>query len=226
MRKKIGIITGSGPEAGIDLWQKLLEINKNILKDEFRGDLDAPNVTILSLPELGHSMELEKNYEMVWQTLKEAVEKICAEVDYFVIACNTLNVYSKEIKKIGLNHKFISTADVIEEYIIENNLNNIGLIAALPVLRMDKYSVFETLNSKYTIETPSNFEKVHELIYGVKLKGGNDFKNDFEEIIKTVKSKDIFLACTELPLIPCNIKEKNVIDVTNLLAQKLIQSSF
>ncbi len=60
MRKKIGIITGSGPEAGVDLWQKILKINKDILKEDFHGDLDAPNVTIFSVPELGHSMELEK----------------------------------------------------------------------------------------------------------------------------------------------------------------------
>jgi len=31
MRKKIGIITGSGPEAGLDLWQKVLDSNKEIL---------------------------------------------------------------------------------------------------------------------------------------------------------------------------------------------------
>ena len=56
MRKKIGIITGSGPEAGVDLWMKILEENKRVLKENFRGDLDAPDVTIFSIQQLGHSM--------------------------------------------------------------------------------------------------------------------------------------------------------------------------
>lgn len=73
--KKIGIITGSGPEAGIDLWQKILIENKAILKDKFQGDLDAPNLTIFSVPQLGYSMELEKNYDLVWDILKKKLKR-------------------------------------------------------------------------------------------------------------------------------------------------------
>ncbi len=85
MRKKIGIITGSGPEAGIDLWQKTLDINKKILKENFRGDLDAPNVTIYSIPELGYSMELEKNYTKVWDILQKAIKNICKRLTILLL---------------------------------------------------------------------------------------------------------------------------------------------
>lgn len=228
MRKKIGIITGSGPEAGIDLWQKILEENKNFLQDKFQGDLDAPDVTILSIPQLGHSMELEKNYDMVWQTLKTAVQDICKKVDYFVIACNTLNVYENKILKIGFKHKFLSTLDVVKDYIEENKLKQVSIIGAMPVLEMKKFSVFKSLNDTFNVEVPTNFQEVHKLIYDVKKEGGESslVVNNFKNIVDKLESKDVFLACTELPLIKLKYEEKNLIDVTQLLAKKLVEKTF
>lgn len=228
MRKKIGIITGSGPEAGIDLWQKILEENKNLLQEKYLGDLNAPNVTILSVPELGHSMELEKNYDMVWQTLKKAVEDICEHVDYFVIACNTLNVYENKINEIGLKHKFLSTLDVVEDYIKQNKLDKVSIIGSLPVLEMQEFSVFKPLNESFNVELPNDFQMVHKLIYNVKKDGGDCSLviNDFRSIVEKIESKNIFLACTELPLIKLEYKEKNLIDVTALLAKKLVERTF
>lgn len=228
MRKKIGIITGSGPEAGVDLWQKVLKANKDMFKDSFRGDLDAPNVTILSIPELGYSMELEKNYDMVWDILEKAVKQICLRVDYFVIACNTLNLYAKKIEEIGYKNKFISTLDVVREYIYKYKLDKICIIGALPILEMKEYSVFQSLNEIIDIEVPKNKQKVHKIIYGVKKYGGEN-KNiidDFNEVLETLHSKDVFLACTELPLIKTLYKNKNLIDVTNLLAKTLVKKTF
>lgn len=228
MRKKIGIITGSGPEAGIDLWQKVLEANKVLLKDRFRGDLDAPDVTIFSRPELGHSMELEKNYDSVWETLKVAVEEIAEHVDYFVIACNTLNVYENEIAQIGLGHKFLSTLDAVKTYIQIHKLDKIALIAALPVLEMGKYSVFQSLNQNFHIEVPHDFDRVHQLIYNIKQFGGEQSQTiaELTSIIESISAEHIFLACTELPLVPVNCPEKQLIDVTQLLASLLIERSF
>ncbi len=228
MRKKIGIITGSGPEAGVDLWQKILEENKLFLKDKFQGDLDAPDVTIFSVPQLGHSMELEKNYNKVWETLENAIKDICKRVDYFAIACNTLNLYSNKIEKIYLKHKFISTFDVVKDYLVENSLEKACIIGALPVIQMKEYSVFKPLNDTFNIEVPKDFKKVHQLIYDVKKLSGDSHKviNDFRVIVDKVESNDIFLACTELPLIKLKYKNKNLIDVTQLLAKKLVEKSF
>ncbi len=228
MRKKIGIITGSGPEAGIDLWEKVLAENKIYLKNNFNGDLDAPEVTIFSRPELGYSMELEKNYVAVWKTLKLAIEEIVPHVDYFAIACNTLNVYEKEIEKIGLKHQFLSTLDAVKEHIQDKNLNKIALIGALPVLQMGKYSVFQSLNERFNIEIPNNLSRVHQLIYNIKQYGGNHqlVIKDFRSIIEDIESDHIFLACTELPLVNTRFEKKNLIDVTQLLAKQLIKKSF
>ncbi|MBL8442639.1 MAG: hypothetical protein JNK52_01215 [Zoogloeaceae bacterium] len=67
-RSRIGIITGSGPETGVDLWTKVLRANRELLGSDCRGDLEAPEVVIFSVPELDLSMELERNDAAVWQT--------------------------------------------------------------------------------------------------------------------------------------------------------------
>lgn len=226
-RKKIGIITGSGPEAGIDLWQKILDENKSLLKQDFKGDLDAPYVSIESIPSLGISMELDKTYDEVWVILEKAIKDICQRVDYFVIACNTLNVYEEEITRLGYKDKFLSTLDVVKLYIKEKNLNKIALIGAKPVIEMEKYSVFQSLNQSFDIEVPKDFNKVQKLIYDVKLLGGNDLKvlKNYEEILNDLHCEDVFLACTELPLIGFESENKNLIDVTQLLAKRVVELS-
>lgn len=90
-RASLGIITGSGPEAGLDMWFKILKANKNLMGERFEGDLDAPTVNIISEPQLGLSMELKKNDEKVWQTLSRVANEVALQADYYAIACNTLN---------------------------------------------------------------------------------------------------------------------------------------
>lgn len=40
-RRRIGLIAGSGPEAGVDLWQKVIEETKALLGERYTGDLDG-----------------------------------------------------------------------------------------------------------------------------------------------------------------------------------------
>ena len=92
---------------------------------------------------------------------------------------------------------------------------------------MKEYSVFAPLNKDFDVEVPKDFKKVHQLIYDVKKDGATPrILNNFKVIVEELDSKDIFLACTELPLLKLDLKEKNLIDVTQLLANKLVEKSF
>ncbi len=88
--------------------------------------------------------------------------------------------------------------------------------------------MFEPLKNSYEIEVPKDFQKVHQLIYDVKKYGGDNHKviDEFRHIIFDIESKNVFLACTELPLINFTHSEKNLIDVTSLLAKKLVEKTF
>ena len=100
--KRLGILTGSGPEAGIDLWSKVLSEARRALGSSYRGDIDAPHVVVLSVPELGHSMQLPDTRELVWEHLRAAAEQLAPQVDAFAIACNTLYLFEPELRALSL----------------------------------------------------------------------------------------------------------------------------
>jgi aspartate racemase len=224
-RKKIGIIAGSGPEAGIDLWTKLLAANRKIHGERFRGDLDAPDVTILSESTLGLSMELAENDEAVWQCLRSTAEAIAQRVDYYAIACNTLNYYQTKLEALRLPATFVSFADAVVEFVREQRIERVALLGARPVTDLGPWSHYRLLAEHVTVELPkpAQAEQLHRLIYDVKTYGGNvdDIRRRFRAILDALESQTVLLACTELPLIPLDPGPKQVVDVTDLVARRL-----
>ncbi len=225
----IGIITGSGPEAGIDLWDKLLQASRKIQGNHFRGDLDAPNVTILSEPLLGLSMDLAENHDAVWRCLSKAVLEIARRVDYYAIACNTLNYYQPQLDAWNLPTKLISFADVALEYLHENDIPRIALLGAKPVTDLGPWSHYRKLVGQVEIELPDpeHAAQLHQLIHDVKTFGAHspEIQARFQEIVDALKSDTVLLACTELPLIPIKSERSTLVDVTQLVADKLAQLS-
>jgi aspartate racemase len=227
--KRIGIITGSGPEAGLDLWEKMLQSNRAILGESFRGDLDAPNVTLFSEPLLGLSMELEQYDAVIWECLSSAAQAIAQRVDFYAIACNTLNYYQPKLDALNLSAKLISFADVVLEYLRGNQIGQIALLGARPVTDLGTWSHYKKLIEYLDIELPkpAQAEQLHQLIYDVKTLGGAnpEIQSRFLAIVDTLESQTVLLACTELPLISLKSKGHQLIDVTELVACKLVQLS-
>lgn len=224
-RKRIGIIAGSGPEAGLDLWNKILQANRTLHGSTFRGDLDAPEVTILSVPMLGLSMELEANDAVVWDCLRRTAQEIAQRVDYYAIACNTLNYYQPQLDALRLPAKLVSFADVVQEFLRTNRIGEVALLGARPVTDLGPWSHYRKLAAHVDIELPKPAQagQLHQLIYDVKTHGGNmpEIELRFRAILDALESHTVLLACTELPLIPLAATHKQVVDVTELVALKL-----
>ncbi|HJV87183.1 MAG TPA: aspartate/glutamate racemase family protein [Noviherbaspirillum sp.] len=222
---KIGIITGSGPDAGLDLWRKLLRANRAMLGTHFRGDLDAPNVTIFSEPALGLSMELAANDAAVWACLKETAQAMAQRVDYYAIACNTLNYYQPQLEALQLPAKLVSFADTALEFLQAARIQRVALLGARPVIEFGPWSPYRKLAAHVDLEPPDAavVEQVHQLIYDVKTHGQDapDIRERFGAILDALQSDTVLLACTELPLIAQEPGRKRTVDVTDLVAHKL-----
>eukprot|EP00466_Bigelowiella_natans_P011224 jgi/Bigna1/132598/aug1.18_g7306 len=97
-RKRIGIMGGSGPDAGVDLMKKILRTNRAFLGPGV-GDKDAPFITLMNVPTIGGphgSWDLQKGtkeYKELIDGMKQAAKNIAICTDYFCIACNTLHKY-------------------------------------------------------------------------------------------------------------------------------------
>lgn len=223
-RPTIGILTGSGPEAGLDLWRKVLTRNAERLGPAFRGDLDAPRVAILSEPTLGLSMDLAANEAAVWDSLVASARALTAEADHWAIACNTLNWYAPRIEALGLPAEFLSFQSVLEEWIARTGITRLGLLGAAPVTEMGEWSAYRGLARLVEVEGPRDAAALHALIHDVKRLGSEDpgLRPRLAAIVETVQADTVLLACTELPLITGIETGKRLVDVTDLVAEALV----
>ena len=106
-RATLGIIGGSGPEAGLDLAAKVIDANRRRMlplrrRSDTRpfGDHDAPRFTLLSVPELGRSMDLAAQKAPVWDALRGAYLELAAAstpVDVVGVACVTLHYFEPQL---------------------------------------------------------------------------------------------------------------------------------
>ena len=224
-RQRIGILAGSGPEAGIDLWAKVLGATRRLLGERYGGDLDAPEVLIHSVPALGLSMELEPNDPVVWKVLREAAQALAPRVDAFAIACNTLNHYEAPLRALGLPARFVSVQVEVRRLVSERGLERIALLGSRPVMALGAWSAYRDLPQVVEVEVPADPDALHQVIYDVKARGGQapDIVSRFEAMLGELSAPVALLACTELPLVPVSVAAPELVDVTELLAQELAE---
>lgn len=222
MSDTIGIISGSGPEAGVDLWQKVLEAARRHHGADYSGDLDAPRVVIVSEPLLGLSMDLAANGDRVWEALEATARQVAEQSDVYGIACNTLNLYAQDLESLQLTSKLISVQSVTERYIHDKGLTRVGLLGARDVATLGTLSAYSELAELTEVVTPSDPDDVHELVLTVKRSGpdSREVRERFHRIVEDLDVEPVLLACTELPLIEPPA-DKTLVDVSTLLAEEL-----
>lgn len=223
--RRLGIITGSGPEAGIDLWTKVLRAQRHALGSDYNGDVDAPNVTVLSVPELGHSMDLPETNNLVWSHLRAAAERLAPQVDRYAIACNTLYFYEANLRELDLSADLISPVGCIRDESLRRGGAQMALLGAAPVTDFDgDTSPYASLRDTIPLELHREPQRVHRLIESIKIAGAAtpEIESEFSEIIDGLESDAALLACTELPLVADIETTIELIDVTQLLANALV----
>lgn len=217
---RIGIITGSGPDAGIDLWTKTLAAVRR-RGDEFSGDTNVPEFTIFSLPTLGLSMELESHRDQVLSCLLDGARDIAARTDLFCIACNTLHVFAREILDLRLKARFVSVTDTTCKYVRKRGLQKVALLSTSTTA---KNHIFESLSEWCEIEVPEKPQFLDNLILNFKRDPERraEWARQGRKVIRGLSSAHVILACTELPLfLPSSVDGKELIDASTILAEEI-----
>lgn len=223
---RIGIVAGAGPEAGIDLWQKILLHNRNLHGLSFQGDTSAPEVVVHSVPLLGLAMDISTHKEVLWLELYRVLMKLDASVDYLCVACNVLHYFSDRIRGLSLTARFVSIVDVTEQVISDGD--DFALLSISKVIEGGQFSPYRETLAKYNLEIPNPIE-MDVLVAHIKKYGGDDTLSVemFGAILSGLRSKNIVLACTDLPLVPLSLfPNKTFYDVSDLLARRLSEYSY
>lgn len=223
---RIGIISGSGPEAGIDLWRKILDAYRRQRGSHFHGDLEAPDVSIYSIPELGLSMDLDKNEKLVWTYLESNIWELAQRVDLICVACHTLHYFSDRIINLGLPSKYVSIIDSVTNYVRESGISKLAMLGVCSVVEPGRWSPYAALQSLVEIERP-DCRRTEELVLRIKQSGSDDasVKAALQAILASLESETVLLACTELSLVQVEAPTKRLIDGTLLLANDVVRLS-
>jgi aspartate racemase len=225
--RRIGIITGSGPEAGIDLWSKTLLANRRRLGPLYGGDVDAPHVVVVSVPRLGLSMDLERHHDVVWYELAAAARQRSTQVDCYAIACNTLNVFSDELEALGLPMRLVAFADCVIEYLDRIDAPHVAVLGARPIMELGRWSHYQKLHRRFDLPAANAdiVERAHSLIERIKHDGAAAprLQETFERLLDDIDADTMVLACTELPLVHVERPDKRLIDPTLLVAERLAE---
>ncbi len=226
-RRSIGILTGSGPEAGVDLWLKILAANRELMGSAYRGDVDAPRVSIESEPRLGLSMDLARHRETLWEVLRPLALALAERADLLCIACNTLHHYQDRLRALIGHDRLLSYVDVAMEQAIAADEPQVGLLAARPVLDAEGPSAYAHHPHSHRLEFPEDIDAPQRLIEAIKLRGGDDpqIRRDMGALCVGYRSSTILLACTELPLVTLELPGKRLVDVTRIVARRAAQLS-
>ena len=229
-RKVIGIIGGSGPEAGADLFGKVVSMNRKKMGETYKSDRDAPNILLISVSELGGPRTAidvdprnpDGTYEQSRTALLDTIRKIVPLVDVFCVACNTLHMFEAQIRKtvaaLGRNPSMFvsiisSTIKACKDELNGDESAKISILGGPVTMDLDGNSSYrrlvEEVGKDYFYRPPSSCTSIlQRVIWKVKQEGtahtSGDALTEYEGLLRDVASQSVkvcVLACTELPLI-------------------------
>ena len=140
---KIGILTGNSPESGLTLWADVLKRLRLLYRN--LPDMLMPEVQILSLPQMGLSMELVERENHVWAEMEKAIIALLETgCKILTIACNTTIYFEPRITQLCAKYgaRFISIAEAcmpgvrraLEDW---NGEADVGLVGIGPVIDIE-----------------------------------------------------------------------------------------
>merc|ERR1712046_37945 len=96
-----------GPDAGVDMIQKVLAADRCLQGEAYTGDKSAPAIVARFVPEIGgpHGffdlIEGSPDHHLIWEPLKKVVmEDIAPHADYYAICCNTLHFLEPKLRAL------------------------------------------------------------------------------------------------------------------------------
>jgi len=244
---KLGVISGAGPEAGVDLLNKVIVTHRQKLGAKYRNDRDAPYVMLLQVPGIGgprNPLDLfeedKEPFKLVWAALTQAIDDmITCKIDTFCISCNTLHVLQERILAYIQDKpiKFISMIECVASALVATSTTNarkVAIFGTFTTTDIQGNSPYKQLAQAHElIELPKETRgSLQNMIADVKKRGADkvepEMLKNLETLIEETDSDVFIFACTELPLIMHRLKVstgKTLIDPGLCLCEELLMGA-
>ncbi|MGM0603434.1 MAG: aspartate/glutamate racemase family protein [Bacillota bacterium] len=198
----IGVLGGMGPDATVDLFQKIID------KTAVEKDQDHHRILIYNNPKIPDRTEaiLNGGESPLKELIKTAEVLEKAGASFLVIPCNTAHYYFEELKQeVGI--EILNMLEEVAKKIKRDlNIKKVGVLGTRGVLESEIYDKeLKKLNFEVVKPAEEQKDKIMELIYSVKTGQKTvEMQQALSTIAESMVKKGaeaVVLGCTELPLI-------------------------
>ncbi len=223
--KIVGIIGGMGPEATVDLMQRIIRLTPAL------DDIDHIRCIVDNNPKVPSRIKaiIEGNGEDPGPCMADMGQRLeTFGADFLVIACNTAHYYYDAVQN-AVNIPVINLISLVSHYTRNNypDQDEIGILASPAVAMTGLYTKkFKELGIKGIWPDPNYQDSLFEVIKAVK-KGdtGPTIHAAYENVCDNLLNKGAktaIIACTELSALNSRLPI-NTIDAAQVLAMEIVQ---
>lgn len=216
--KKIGIVGGAGPMAGVLLTERVLALASSLY--QCQKDRDFPQVTLLSFPfsemltDRVQEDVLKKELECALKTLKQTGAEVLA------IACNTVHAFLSPAMEASIVHMPLMTKERVR------GRKAMVLCTSTSVRKKVHSACFSCVYPGLDAQREIDF-LIDRVLDGESL---DLCGRELSRIIKALEQPELplILGCTELSLIKGKLVtlEREIIDPLEIVAQEVVIQSF
>jgi len=224
----IGIIGGMGPEATVDLYQKILE------ETNAEADQDHLPVIIAADPRVPDRSEaiIEEGENPVPTMVRSAIQCAAAGADFLIMPCNSAHYFATEVQK-AVDIPLINMIREVAYHIDRNyfELDRVGVMATSGTATSGLYqNALSEVGIEAILPDQPQQEMVMKGIYAIKANRHHVAEQKFPKVKDHLVQKGaraLIAGCTEIPL---GLKESEIeplpfIDATRILAQVAVDIS-
>ncbi len=225
--KIVGIIGGMGPEATVDLMQRIIALTPAL------DDMDHIRCIVDNNPKVPSRIKaiIEGKGEDPGPCMADMGKRLESWGAHFlVIACNTAHYYYDAVQN-AVNIPVINLIDLVSDHLTSHfpEQGRVGILASPAVAMTGLYAKrFEKLGIRDIWPDPEYQERLLGVIKSVK-KGntGSEIQDAYHKVCENLLQKGAqtaIVACTELSVLGGDLPI-NAIDAAQVLAAKIVQTA-
>lgn len=222
--KPVGILTGNAPESGALLWKKINARVRELLGEDFRGDVSYPRTIVHSVPAMGWTMELAEREEAIYSMVSSEIQSMAIQgADLVAIACNTTQYFVNRLNQSVQPRPFklVSMVDAVDRFLASCGDERVFVAGIGYVTNEPRWSAFAETLARDNVVLPDDRQSmmIEQLAYRVKQGAPeNEIYQKFRTLIRSAGTSKILLLLTELSMI------MDLFPRTNLGSIKIVDS--
>lgn len=202
--KTVGVIGGMGPQATIRFYQRMIAISQQRFGASRNADFPHMLLSNLPVPDLVTNRRAEQ--QAVDMVLDEARALERANADFLVLACNTMHLFTEQIRQ-AVAIPFLSMIDLVTERLVADGMKKVAVLGSITTLTSELYArPLYAANIDVVMPSPDTHFSIGNSI--LRIIANQQTEEDtvfFCQLIATMKQEQevqgVVLGCTELPLI-------------------------